>query len=79
MGTSVAYEAEAAAKDMELAGTSAEGKRDVGTYRWWLHQELGEVDVALVRPQPVSSEHVRQLLALGINTVDSFDIQWERN
>ena len=72
-----AVEAVAAAKDMELAGIiRRKASGDVGDIPVVADiEELGEVDVALVCvPSRLVPSHVRQLLALGINTVDSFDI-----
>jgi diaminopimelate dehydrogenase len=75
-----AVEAVAAAKDMELAGivrrraSGPLGDIPVGTSI----KELGDVDVALLCvPSRVVPMQVKELLALGINTVDSYDIHGE--
>jgi diaminopimelate dehydrogenase len=75
-----AVEAVAAAADMELVGiVRRKGSNNVGDIPVVTSiEELGEVDVALVCvPSRLVPTQVRKLLALGINTVDSFDIHGE--
>ena len=79
-----ALEAVEAASDMECAGVvrrcgSAEGFHELEKYKVVSDiSELGKVDVAILAvPSRKVEETAEKYLALGINTVDSFDIHSE--
>lgn len=74
-------EALQAASDFEIAGIvrrhgAADRPAELSPYKVVSNiQELGPVDVAILcTPSRKVEEHATQFLALGINTVDSFDI-----
>ncbi|MCQ2096062.1 MAG: diaminopimelate dehydrogenase [Bacteroidaceae bacterium] len=71
-----ALEALEAAPDMECAGIVRRTPAPVKDYKVVTDiRELGEVDVAiLATPTRKVEEYAKKVLALGINTVDSFDI-----
>lgn len=71
-----ALQAIEASNDMECVGIVRRQISPIGNYKVVSDiKELGKVDVAiLATPTRKVEEYAKQILALGINTVDSFDI-----